>query len=79
MKTDENGVPKGQMRQPEVQATYRPDSPNSQRHAEKMTQWQCGQRWETLIDGQTIWCPVGDNGYSKPTWDAYQDYRRIEE
>jgi len=75
--TDNNGVPKGKMRQPEVRVASKPDQPNAERHAALRANWRAGQRWETLVQGCTVWVPVGDNGYAEPTWDAHQEYREM--
>lgn len=54
------------------------DQPNSPRHAHLQAQWQPGQKWETLVDGATVWVPVSDGGYREPTWDHHQEYRMVD-
>lgn len=54
------------------------NQPDAPRHAALKAQWQQGQRWETLVEGATIWVPVGGNGYTEPTWDGRQKYRQME-
>lgn len=55
----------------------KPDQPNSPRHAHLKAQWKQGQKWQTLVDGASIWVPVSDGGYREPTWDHNQEYRMV--
>lgn len=46
------------------------------RHAATRALWRAGQIWETVIDGETVWTPVGQGGRAEPLWDQHQAYRQ---
>lgn len=45
------------------------------KHDTLKSQWQPGQRWETLVEGCEQWVPVAEGGFAQPLWDERQDYR----
>lgn len=57
----------------------KPDKPNSPRHAALKASWRPGQKWETLVEGCSIWVLVSDGGMREPTWDDRQEYRMVQD
>lgn len=74
--TDTEGLPKGEMRQPEVPVRGVADEPNAIRHETLRATWREGERWETRVEGSEVWIPVRQLGFGEPTWDNRQEYRR---
>lgn len=46
------------------------------RHDELRKTWVQGDIWETKVENQEIWVPVGDHGLAEPVWDQHQEYRK---